>query len=103
MTQSPNKNEAEVARKMSKGPSLPMEEVDTRRAPAELVARLSSKTPGWMADDGPNKPAHDAKQRILAKTKAKRMKEEVETVDELKCWKGFKRKKGSIPGAKGSV
>jgi len=29
MTQSPNKNEAEVARRMSKGPSLPMEEVET--------------------------------------------------------------------------
>ena len=29
-------------------------------------------------------------------------KEEVETVDELKCWKGYKRKKGSVPGAKGS-
>jgi hypothetical protein len=28
--------------------------------------------------------------------------EEVETVDELKCWKGYKRKKGSIPGEKGS-
>jgi len=29
MTQSPNKNEAEVARRMSKGPSLPMEEFET--------------------------------------------------------------------------
>jgi len=102
MTKSPNKNEANVAREMSKGPSLPMEEVDRRRAPAELVARLRSKTPGLMADDGPNKPSYDAKQRILAKTKAKRMKEEVKTIDELKCWKGYKRKKGSIPGEKGS-
>lgn len=102
MTKSPNKNEANVAREMSKGPSLPMEEVDRRRAPAELVARLRSKTPGLMADDGPNKPSYDAKQRLLAKTNAKRMKEQVESIDELKCWKGYKRKKGSVPGAKGS-
>ena len=89
MTQSPNKNEAEVARKMSKGPSLPMEEVDTRRAPAELVARMSARREGEMAQDGPNKPAYDAKQRILAKTKAKK----VETVDEgQKCWKGYEKK-----------
>jgi hypothetical protein len=89
MTQSPNKNEAEVARKMSKGPSLPMEEVDTRRAPAELVARMSARREGEMAQDGPNKSAYDAKQRILAKTKAKK----VETVDEgQKCWKGYEKK-----------
>ena len=78
------------------------EEVDKRRAPAELVARLSARREGEMAQDGPNKPAYDAKQRILAKTKAKRMKEEVETIDELKCWKGYKRKKGAVPGEKGS-
>lgn len=91
-----------IAKKKLRGPSLPMEEVDRRRAPAELVARLRSKTPGLMADDGPNKPSYDAKQRLLAKTKAKRMGEEVESIDELKCWKGYKRKKGSIPGEKGS-
>ena len=87
------------------GTSLPpirKEEVDTRRAPAELVARLSARREGEMAQDGPNKPAYDAKQRILAKTKAKRMKEEVESIDELKCWKGYKRKKGAVPGEKGS-
>ena len=28
--------------------------------------------------------------------------EEVESIDELKCWKGYKRKKGSVPGEKGS-
>jgi hypothetical protein len=78
------------------------EEVDKRRAPAELVARLSARREGEMAQDGPNKPAYDAKQRLLAKTKAKRMKEEVESIDELKCWKGYKRKKGAIPGEKGS-
>jgi len=78
------------------------EEVDKRRAPAELVARLSARREGEMAQDGPNKPAYDAKQRILAKTKAKRMKEEVESIDELKCWKGYKRKKGAVPGEKGS-
>ena len=78
------------------------EEVDERRAPAELVARLSARREGEMAQDGPNKPAYYAKQRILAKTKAKRMKEEVESIDELKCWKGYKRKKGAIPGEKGS-
>ena len=47
------------------------EEVDKRRAPAELVARLSAKREGHMAQDGPNKAAYDAKQRILKKTKEK--------------------------------
>ncbi len=56
---------------------LAKEEVDKRRAPAELVSRLSAKREGEMAQDGPNKAAYDAKQRVLAKTKAKRMKEEV--------------------------
>ena len=83
-------------------PSFKKEEVDKRRAPAELVARLSARREGEMAQDGPNKPAYDAKQRLLAKAKAKRMKEEVESIDELKCWKGYKRKKGVVPGAKGS-
>ena len=32
----------------------------------------------------------------------KLMGEEVESIDELKCWKGYKRKKGAVPGAKGS-
>ena len=83
-------------------PSFKKEEVDKRRAPAELVARLSARREGEMAQDGPNKPAYDAKQRLLAKAKEKRMEEEVEQIDELKCWKGYKRKKGSVPGAKGS-
>ena len=29
-------------------------------------------------------------------------KEEFEPIEELKCWKGYKRKPGSVPGAKGS-
>ena len=98
-------NAASILRKRTGGASLPSikkEEVDTRRAPAELVARLSARREGEMAQDGPNKPAYDAKQRILAKTKSKRMKEEVETIDELKCWNGYKRKKGAVPGEKGS-
>ena len=59
------------------------EEVDTRRAPAELVARLSAKREGHMAQDGPNKAAYDAKQRLLKKAHEKRnkIKEEVE-IDE---------------------
>jgi hypothetical protein len=77
-----NDEGSDIAKKKLKGPSLPMEEVDTRRAPAELVARMSARREGEMAQDGPNKPAYDAKQRLLAKTKAKRMKEQVETVDE---------------------
>ena len=93
---------SEIAKKKVKGPKLMGEEVDKRRAPAELVARLSARREGEMAQDGPNKPAYDAKQRLLAKAKAKRMGEEVESIDELKCWKGYKRKKGAVPGAKGS-
>jgi hypothetical protein len=74
---------SEIAKKKVKGPKLMGEEVDKRRAPAELVARLSARREGEMAQDGPNKPAYDAKQRILAKTKAKRMEEEVEQIDEI--------------------
>ena len=51
------------------------EEIDKRRAPAELVSRLSAKREGHMAQDGPNKAAYDAKQRLLAKSKAKRVDE----------------------------
>ena len=36
-----------------------------------MVARLSAKREGHMAQDGPNKAAYDAKQRILKKTKEK--------------------------------
>jgi len=63
------------------------EEVDTRRAPKELVARLSARREGEMAQDGPNKAAYDAKQRLLAKSKAKMKKEELE-LDEAKDKKG---------------
>jgi hypothetical protein len=63
------------------------EEVDTRRAPKELVARLSARREGEMAQDGPNKAAYDAKQRLLAKAKAKMKKEELE-LDEAKDKKG---------------
>ena len=56
------------------------EEVDNRRAPAELVARLSSTREGEMAQDGPNKPAYDAKQRILKKAHEKRKKVDEEVV-----------------------
>jgi hypothetical protein len=70
------------------------EEVDKRRAPAELVARLSAKREGHMAQDGPNKAAYDAKQRILKKTKDKMTEEIVRSIlDEAgkKCWKGYKK------------
>ena len=40
------------------------EEVDKRRAPAELVARLSAKREGHMAQDGPNKAAYDASENL---------------------------------------
>ena len=57
--------------KLDDHPQFKKEEVDKRRAPAELVARLSTKREGHMAQDGPNKAAYDAKQRILKKTKEK--------------------------------
>ena len=47
-------------------------------------------------------PASRRAKEGIDRLKKKLKKEEVETVDELKCWKGFKRKKGSVPGAKGS-
>ena len=48
------------------------EEVDTRRAPKEMIDRLNASTEGHMAQDGPNKPAYDAKQRLLKKAHKKR-------------------------------
>lgn len=56
------------------------EEVDTRRAPKELVDRLNASREGYMAQDGPNKPAYDAKQRLLKKSQ-KRKKEVREQAD----------------------
>lgn len=57
------------------------EEVDARRAPKEMLDRLNSSREGWMVKDGPNRPAYDAKQRILAKTARKRNKKINEEVD----------------------
>jgi hypothetical protein len=48
------------------------EEVDTRRAPKEMLDRLNASREGHMAQDGPNKPAYDAKQRLLKKVHKKR-------------------------------
>ena len=87
---------SEIAKKKVKGPKLMGEEVDKRRAPAELVARLSSRREGEMAQDGPNKPAYDAKQRLLAKAKAKRMGEEVEQIDEIAPLIGGVAKVGAV-------
>lgn len=50
------------------------EEVDNRRAPKELLDRL--KREGWMANDGPNKPPYEAKQRLLRKAWEKRNQNE---------------------------
>ncbi len=57
------------------------EEVDTRRAPKELVDRLNASREGYMAQDGPNKPAYDAKQRLLKK--AEKRKKEVREQSDL--------------------
>ena len=58
------------------------EEVDKRRAPKELVDRLNASREGNMAQDGPNKPAYDAKQRLLKKAqKRKNMEEQVDLYD----------------------
>ena len=80
--------------KLDDHPQFKKEEVDKRRAPSELVARLSAKREGHMAQDGPNKAAYDAKQRILKKTKDKMTEEIVRSIlDEAgkKCWKGYKK------------
>ena len=50
------------------------EEVDTRRAPKEMLDRLNDSREGHMAQDGPNKPAYDAKQRLLKKAHERRTK-----------------------------
>ena len=80
--------------KLDDHPQFKKEEVDKRRAPAELISRLSAKREGHMAQDGPNKAAYDAKQRILKKTKDKMTEEIVRSIlDEAgkKCWKGYKK------------
>lgn len=48
------------------------EEVDKRRSPKELVDRLNASIEGHMAKDGPNKPAYDAKQRLLKKAQKRK-------------------------------
>ena len=93
-----------IKNKIEINPTLKSEGVDTRRAPAELVARLSAKTPGWMADDGPNKPASDAKARVMAKTKKKR-EQAKENIMKGPVLPGEARKvfpKGSAPKATGA-
>jgi hypothetical protein len=58
------------------------EEVDTRRAPKELLDRLNSSREGHMAQDGPNRPAYDARQRLLKKAhKRKEQKEQTDLYD----------------------
>lgn len=61
------------------------EEVDTRRAPRELLDRLNASREGYMAQDGPNKPAYDAKQRLLRKAqeRKKKIKEETDLYDNI--------------------
>ena len=75
--------------KLDDHPQFKKEEVDKRRAPAELVARLSAKREGHMAQDGPNKAAYDAKQRLLKKTKAKMNKESVQ--DDMRISQEYNR------------
>ena len=59
------------------------EEVDKRRAPKELIDRLNASIEGYMAQDGPNRPAYEAKQRLLKKAHEKRnkIKEQVDIYD----------------------
>ena len=93
-----------VKNKIKINPTMKSEGVDTRRAPAELVARMSAKREGEMAQDGPNKPAYDAKQRILAKTKKKR-EQAKENIMKGPVLPGEARKvfpKGSEPKATGA-
>lgn len=61
------------------------EEVDTRRAPRELLDRLTASREGYMAQDGPNKAAYDAKQRLLKKAqqRKKKIREEVDLYDSI--------------------
>jgi len=105
MTQSPNKNEAEVARRMSKGPSLPMEEFETvdegqkcwkgyeKKGTKKMFGKVvnnCAKKEGYDVGDVdqkvgavtpiPKSEQDAARARLLAKAKAKRekMKEEKE-------------------------
>lgn len=56
------------------------EEDDKRRAPKELLDRLSRE--GWMAQDGPNRRVYEARQRLLRKAWEKRnQKEELDIYD----------------------
>ena len=74
--------DAQDIRNLSEAYMNVYEEVDKRRAPKELVDRLNASREGHMAQDGPNKPAYDAKQRLLKKAqKRKNMEEQVDLYD----------------------
>ena len=57
----------------------------------EMLKKMNASREGFMAKDGPNKAAHDAKQRILKKTKEKMNEDIVNTILE-KCWAGYEKK-----------
>ena len=68
-----------------------VEETEVSEGKKEMLAKMNASREGFMAKDGPNKAAHDAKQRILKKTKEKMTEEIVQSIFE-KCWAGYEKK-----------
>ena len=68
-----------------------VEETEVSEGKKEMLAKMNASREGFMAKDGPNKAAHDAKQRILKKTKEKMTEEIVQSILE-KCWAGYEKK-----------
>ena len=72
-------------------PNCVPEETEVSEGKKEMLAKMNASREGFMAKDGPNKAAHDAKQRILKKTKEKMTEEIVQSILE-KCWAGYEKK-----------
>ena len=72
-------------------PNCVPEETEVSEGKKEMLAKMNASREGFMAKDGPNKAAHDAKQRILKKTKEKMTEEIVQSIFE-KCWAGYEKK-----------
>ena len=85
-----------VARQVNKGMERHKKAMDLARQTGN-VAKKAAKGAGTVAKGVASGVKDTAK---VTKSVADKLKEEY--VSELKCWKGYKRKKGSTPGAPGS-
>ena len=80
---------------------------DSKEGPASYSTRIHRNSPPTAPGEKPkNVPGLSKGEKVeLQMRKANLKKKEAEKkekLDELKCWKGYKRKKGATPGAPGS-